>query len=102
MFLGFFHCLPSLSIVPFILLFLVFSCLAVTIHSTYSFLLVKESVLKKSDSFLFFFSVADRSPGRVTSFICGFTHLNISLSGAGLASFFLSASVFARKPNTDH
>ena len=43
-FLGFFNPFSSLSIVPFILSFLVSSLLAVTIHSTYSFLLVKESV----------------------------------------------------------
>src|SRR5262249_11477689 len=66
----------------------------------YSFLLVKESELKKSDCFLFFFNKEARSSGSFTSLVCGFTHLNISLS-FGFASFFLSSSVFGRKPNTD-
>src|SRR4051812_24132081 len=51
---GFFHWLTSLSIVPFTLSTLVSSFLAVMIHSMYSFLLVKERLLKKSASFLFF------------------------------------------------
>jgi hypothetical protein len=66
----------------------------------YSFLLVNESVLKNSNAFLFFFNDAARSSGSFTSLVCGFTHLKISLSSFGFASFFLSASVFARKPNT--
>src|SRR5688572_10366404 len=77
-FLGFFQFLPSLSIVPLILSFLVVSCLAVTIHSIYSFLLVNESVLKNSVAFLFFFKAEPRSSGSFTSLVCGFTHLKIS------------------------
>jgi hypothetical protein len=48
LFCGFFHPLPSLSIVPFSLSFRVSSRLAVTIHSMYSFLLVKERELKNA------------------------------------------------------
>src|SRR5687768_1226639 len=100
MFLGFFHPLANRSIVPFILSVLVSFLLAVTIHSTYSFLLVKESKSNVAASFLFFFNDTARSSGSLTSLVLGSTQLNISLV-FGLASFFLSASVFARNPKTD-
>src|SRR4030095_6062627 len=92
---------PNLSIEPAIRSFLVSSRLAVTIHSMYSFLLVNESVSKYSASFLFFLIAPAKSGGRFTFFETGSTHLKTSLSCCGFASFFLSCSVLARKPNTD-
>src|SRR5687767_8438389 len=100
-FLGFFHDLPNRSIVPLIRSALVSSRLAVTIHSMYSFLLLKDKLSKNADSFLFFFKAIARSPGSFTSLVCGFTQLNTSRGFEGLASFLRSSSVLARKPNTD-
>src|SRR5436190_11996499 len=63
---GFFHCLANLSIVPLTLSFLVSSLFAVMIHSIYSFLLVKDRVLKNSSRFLFLLNASkNRSAGEL-------------------------------------
>src|SRR5438552_15515994 len=98
LFAGFFHPFASLSIVPFILSFLVSSLLAVTIHSRYSFLLVKESESNAVDSFLFFFNDDVTSSGKRTSFVSDLIHLNISLSSLGFASLFRWAYVLVMTP----
>src|SRR5690348_13145756 len=98
---GFFHPLVNRSIVPFSRSLRVSSRLAVTIHSIYSFLQLKDRASNNPASFLFFFKIAARSSGRRTSFVFGSTYLNTSRSSFGLASFFRSASVFKRHPKTD-
>src|SRR5215471_17242645 len=71
------------------------------IHSTYSFRLVKESVLKKASSALFFFNAAAKSSGRRTIFFSESIQSKISRTFAGLSSFRRSASDFTREANAD-
>src|SRR5579871_235667 len=100
MFLGFFHFLFNRSMVPFIRSNLVSSLFAVTIHSTYSFLLLKESELKNASAVLFFFRAAANSSGKRMVFFSALMYLKISLT-LGSDVLFLSASVFKRQPKAD-